>query len=328
MELKQIYKPIERELTDVEQILNTSLKNTRHKPILEVTNYLLEAKGKRMRPALVILCAKAANLKHNAQSLRQLTKVASAIELVHTASLIHDDVLDRASIRHNKPTVNIKWGDDVSVALGDYLYSEAFKLISECESPDVIRCISSATKSMCEGELLQVCERDNLDLLKEHYLIMIKRKTAELFAASCQAGALLLSDSRIIQNALKGYGLNFGIAFQIMDDCMDLIGKKYELGKSPGADFNLSELTLPVLNLIQAAKDKGRIISLLRQPDSKKAFRCLRQEFINSKAFVKTKKDINSYIAKAKASLSRFNNSCFKQSLCILADYIGDKITL
>ena len=210
MQLKEIYQPISRELRDVEEILESCLYETQNQSILRVNRFLLESPGKRIRPALVILSAKA-TLSHSPEVVRRnLIKIASAIELIHMASLIHDDVVDHSTLRHNKPTINSKWGQDVSIALGDYLYSLAFKLISKCGNVDILDCVSSAAKAMCSGELIQIVERDNVSLLKERYLLIIKEKTAALFAASCQSGALITQSPRFIQSALKGYGLNFG----------------------------------------------------------------------------------------------------------------------
>ncbi|PIP21239.1 MAG: hypothetical protein COX40_00525 [Candidatus Omnitrophica bacterium CG23_combo_of_CG06-09_8_20_14_all_40_11] len=328
MQLKEIHRPIEQELLEVEQLLRQSLKTSRHKSILGIGDYLLGTLGKKLRPSLVILSSKAI-LSHQPQATsHQLIKIATAIELIHVASLIHDDVIDSADLRHHKPSINAKWGQDVSIALGDYLYSIAFELISDCGNSDILRCISSATKSMCEGELLQVCERDNPDLLKERYFLIVKKKTAALFAASCQAGAILVNQNRIIQGALKNYGLNFGIAFQIMDDYLDLIGETEDLGKTPGADFRMGELTLPVLNLLAQGKDRNRILSLIREQNNPEAFRELRQSFINSEADLKTKDDVSHYIQKAKESLNNLENSSFKQGLFALTDYVADRIDI
>lgn len=321
MDLKDIYRPISRELNRVEQVLKASLKSGSNKSMLEVVNHILASPGKRLRPALVILSAKASQ-QPSPINERSMVSIATAMELIHTASLIHDDVIDHASLRHNKPTINSKYGQDVSIALGDYLYSIGFELISSCRNTDILSCIASATKAMCEGELLQVCERDNLELLRKRYLIIAKKKTAGLFVASCKAGAMLVGSNRIIHSALEGYALNFGIAFQIVDDFLDLIADEKELGKVPGADFKVGELTLPVLNLILKSKDKKEITSLLKQTDRQDAFKDLRQMFINSEALLKTKEDIFTYVRKAKVSLNKLGESCFKQSLYFLADYI------
>lgn len=326
MDLNQIYQPIERELKDLEKGLEVSLKESKNESILKLNRFLLESPGKRIRPALLILCAKATLNKVQSSKFKGLINIAAAIELIHIASLIHDDVVDHSDLRHHKPSVNSKWGEDVSIALGDYLYSLAFKLISACGNTDILDCISSATKSMCEGELIQVIERDNLSLLKERYLLIVKKKTASLFAASCQAGAIVSGCPGSIQNALKQYGLNFGIAFQIVDDYLDLIGETKDLGKPPGADFRMGELTLPVLNLLTQTKDRYGILSLIKEQTKPAAFKELRQRFINSRAQIKTKDDIAYYIRKAKESLDNLKNLGSKQSLFNLADYLVNKI--
>jgi geranylgeranyl pyrophosphate synthase len=332
MELNQIYQPIGKELKEVEEILGISLQDSKNESILRLNRFLLESPGKRIRPALVILSYKTAlgNQSFSPPSVTEainhkLLKIASAIELIHLASLIHDDVIDCAALRHHKPSIYSKYGEAVSIALGDYLYSRAFELISFCGNIDVLLCVSQATRLMCEGELWQVCERDNIDCLKERYIIMVRNKTASLFAASCQAGAMLSKSQKPLLHALKGYGLNFGIAFQIADDCLDLIGEAKELGKTPGADFKMGELTLPVLNLLSESKDKNRLLSLIRQRDTK-AFRELRQRFIDSKAALRTKRYILSYVWKAKKGLEPVAESSFKKGLFELADFIMERL--
>src|SRR3989338_820795 len=206
MQLKEIYRPIEKELTDVEKTLSVNIKNTEHKSILKISNYLLHAGGKRLRPALAILSAKASG--HPSAPNRKLIKIASAIELIHLASLIHDDVIDHSKLRHNKPTINSKWGDDVSITLGDYLYAVGFELVSSCKNTDILSCLSQAARLMCEGELAQVYERDNLYLLRERYIIIVKKKTASLFAASCLTGAIVSHCQKSTRLAFRGFGLN------------------------------------------------------------------------------------------------------------------------
>ena len=235
-------------------------------------------------------------------------------------------MIDHSFLRHHKSTVNSKWGEDVAIVLGDYLYSVGFGLISSCQNTDVLSCISQATRVMCEGELIQVCERDNIDLLKKSYITIVKNKTARLFAASCQAGAIIANCRKPVQMAFKEYGLNFGIAFQIVDDSLDLIARPEELGKSPGADFKVGELTLPVLNLLSQYEDKRGIISLIRQKHRTDAFREIRKKFINSRAYLKTKEDVWFYVRKAKRSLDGLEDSLFKQSLFELTDYVAGRM--
>ncbi len=322
MDLVDIYEPIKTELKRVEDILAQRLGQRGLGVMSEINQYLLSAKGKRLRPALAILSARASSSRRQSSvSIRRLVKLASALELTHMASLVHDDVIDKSELRHNRPTINSKWGDDVSVAVGDYLYSEAFNLISDCDNPDIIACMSSAIRAMCEGELIQVCERENIKLLKHSYVVIVKKKTAALFAASCHAGAMLTSEDPGVRDSLRKYGLNFGIAFQMRDDCMDLIGEIGLLGKDPGTDFKMGELTLPVLKLLSQKKDKGRIISLLKHNSDAGAFKEIRGRFINSGALDKAREEISSYVDKAKDSLSVLAGSCFKENLLALADY-------
>jgi len=318
MHLKDIYKPIEKELVGVEKLLRDSLNSARNKSISRICNYLLDGKGKRLRPALVLLSGKAASGR--AVTSPMLIKVACGIELIHAASLVHDDVIDHSKLRHNKSTINSRWGEDVSIALGDYLYSVAYELISQCNNIDILQCISSATKAMCEGELLQVSERDNLDLLKRRYIVIVKKKTASLFAASCQAGSLVSKSKRSLQVAMKAYGLNFGIGFQITDDYLDIVSEEKRLGKKPGQDMSVGEMTLPLLNLLKSvpAREKERLKTLV----SKGSLNEVRTRLIRSGAKEKTKQEVFSYMGLAKKNLSALPETVFKKSLVNLTDFI------
>ncbi|MEE8359802.1 MAG: polyprenyl synthetase family protein [Candidatus Omnitrophota bacterium] len=323
MELKEIYRPIEEELNGVEEVLRCSLKKTENESISRINNFLIESPGKRIRPALVILSAKATLNDQPHDVDQQLIKVASAIELVHMASLVHDDVIDHSPTRHNRPTINAKWGEDVSIALGDYLYSVAFELAGDSVNPDIISCMSSAVKAMCEGELIQVCERGNLDLLKERYIIIVKKKTAALFAASCQVGALISTNQTVQQGALREYGLNFGIAFQIIDDYLDLVGEECKLGKAPGQDIGVGEITLPLLNLFDTVKEKDReqLKTLLAVKGDKEALMMIQSKILNSDVPSKTRKAAASYIDLAKVGIGSLSQSPYKKSLIDLASF-------
>ena len=326
MKLTQIYRPIEKELIDVEQVLKVRLKSSRHKSILEMNNYLLDAGGKRLRPALVLLSAKVSQ-SQLAISRKSMVSIAAAVELIHMASLIHDDVIDHASLRHNKPTINYRWDNEVSIALGDYLYSVAFELISTCGNTDILQCISSATKAMCEGELLQVCERDNLNLLKARYFVIIKKKTAALFAASCQAGALISNPSKLLRSNLKEYGLNFGIGFQIVDDYLDLVGEEQKLGKIPGQDIKAGEVTLPLLNLLESvpAGERKKLKMLLTSKRDKESLQRIKARLFNSDATLKTKEVTSSYMTLAKEKINIFSSSPYKESLLNLTDFVMER---
>jgi len=328
MNLEQIYQPIEDDLKTVEDFLASAIKESKNQSILAMSNFLLESPGKRIRPALVILSEKAASLGSNSTCNRdELIKIGTAVELIHMASLIHDDVLDEAMMRRGKPSINARWGDDVSIALGDYIYSKAFELIGKCKNPDVFACISEAIYVMCEGELIQVCQRDNLDLSKNSYMVIIKKKTASLFAACCHAGSIIGNHSRAIQAALKEFGLNFGIAFQIMDDCKDIISDGKTLGKRPGQDVITGDITLPLLTLLDVISQAGKkdLKNMLESKIDRDSVRKIRTMFVNSDAGDLTRKTALSYIDRAKQILDKVENSDYKKSLNCLADYITQR---
>ena len=325
MNLEQIYRPIADDLKKVEIFLASAIKESKNKSILAMSNFLLESPGKRTRPALVILSEKAASVGSNSTCNRdELIMVATAVELIHIASLIHDDGLDEAMVRHSKPSINAKWGDDVSISLGDYIYSKAFELIGKCKNPDVFACISEAIYVMCEGELIQVCQRDNLDLSKDSYMVIVKKKTASLFAACCHAGTIIGNHSRAIQAALKEFGLNFGIAFQIIDDCKDIICEEKELGKHPGQDVIAGDVTLPLLTLLdvigQAKKEELK--SMLESRIDDTSLNRIKAMLIDSDALFKIQERVASYISCAKERLETLADSDYKESLSRLADYV------
>ncbi len=327
MNLDQIYQPIADDMKKVERFLELSAKESKNQSILAMSDSLLESGGKRLRSALVILSEKAASAgKNNNRNQDKLIKLATAVELIHMASLIHDDVLDGAAVRRNKPSINAKLGDDISIVFGDYVYSKAFELIGRVRNPDVFECISQAIYVMCEGELTQICQRGNLDLSKDRYMVIVKKKTASLFAACCQVGTIIGNHTRTVQTALTEFGLNFGMAFQIIDDCKDIISEEKTLGKRPGQDVIAGDVTLPLLILLdvigEARKEELKNVFASRIDES--SLRKIRPMFANSGAMGLTQKTALSYIDRAKYRLNELENSDYRKSLICLADYITE----
>ena len=324
MDLEKIYRPIQKELASVEEQLKSSLVKTNNDKIAEINRYLYASPGKRIRPALVILSAKAISAERGEKSINKVTSIAAAIELIHMASLIHDDVIDHSGLRHNKSTVNAKWGQEAAIALGDYLYSEAFELIAQHGNTDILQCITSATKAMCEGEFLQVCERDDFELLKERYFLIVKKKTASLFAASCQVGSLISSTVKPSQEALSEYGLNFGITFQIIDDHFDIVGNRETLGKEPGQDISVGEATLPLIHLFESVSSEVReeLKKLLASKENKGALQYIRKMYFEFEAEKATKESAIYFADLAKDSLRRLTPSPYQESLSGLVDFI------
>jgi geranylgeranyl pyrophosphate synthase len=325
MKLEEIYRPIAGDLKTVEDSLSLAVKESKNRSILAMSNSLLESPGKRIRPALVLLSGKAASMSKSGSCNRdELIKIATAVELIHIASLIHDDAIDKATMRHSKPTINARWGDDVSIALGDYIYSKAFELIGKCKNPDVFLCISEAIYVMCEGELTQVCQRSNLDLSKDNYIVIIRKKTASLFAACCQAGTIIGNHGRAVQDALKEFGLNFGIAFQIIDDCKDIISEEKVLGKRPGQDVIVGDMTLPLLTLFDVISQAKReeLTNVIGSRIDRSNMEKIKRMFVDSYAADLTKKSAFFYIDQANRRLEALADSDYRESLTQLAYYV------
>jgi geranylgeranyl pyrophosphate synthase len=245
--LAHILRPILPDLEAVRGRLAETLAETNDARVREIVDYLLESPGKRMRPALVLLSARAAGGTGNGSpgSNRACLNVAAAVELIHMASLVHDDLIDGAAVRHHRPSIQAKWGKRVSVSVGDYLCAKAFRLIADCADPRLFAIVGSQLCAMCEGELLQVVERGDFNVSAHRCMAVMEKKTAALFAACCGAGAATAAHQDGVCEALQTFGFHFGIAFQILDDCRDLLSDQERLGKTPGQDLLAGDVTLP-----------------------------------------------------------------------------------
>ena len=210
--------------------------------IVAYAQYALTAQGKQLRPVLVALSGEAAGGLRNSH----LT-VAVIIEMVHLATLVHDDIIDEADLRRGRPSLAANWGTEVSVLLGDCLFAHALKLAASFPTPEICREVASATNTVCAGEILQTRSRGNFEVARSQYFKMLAMKTAELFALSCQLGGLLSKATAPRREALRQYGLALGTAYQLYDDCLDVLGSEAAAGKSLGADLAKGKMTLPVL---------------------------------------------------------------------------------
>ncbi|MCA1964761.1 MAG: polyprenyl synthetase family protein [Prosthecobacter sp.] len=212
--------------------------------------YVCQAAGKRIRPALALLAGGATGGKTEAH-----TRLSVILELVHIASLVHDDIMDGADTRRGLPTAAAKWGHSLSVLLGDALFAHALEVATEFEDTEVCRQIARASRDVCSGEILQTQRRFDLNLSVPDYLRMIEMKTAALFAAAAGLGARLNGVPQSVQEALHSFGLKLGTVYQIYDDCLDLVGDESKAGKTLGTDLARGKLTLPILYLLMDATD-------------------------------------------------------------------------
>jgi octaprenyl-diphosphate synthase len=258
--LQTLYAPVADELAEVEAILQAELRS-KHPFVDELVRYGCLLGGKRLRPALLLLTAKAVG----GQVTEQHNTLAAVVEMIHTATLVHDDVLDDAHLRRHLATVNARWDNAASVLLGDFLFTHAFYLASTLDNVLGCRLIGRATNIVCEGELRQKGSRGNFALSEPEYLEIIEAKTAELTAVSCRLGALFSGADERLADELDGFGRDLGIAFQIADDLLDVLGEESTTGKSLGTDFEQQKPTLPIIRALHLAttKDREAILDLV-----------------------------------------------------------------
>lgn len=260
--LAELYEPITADLQRVCQVFDDELFS--ELPVVnELIEHVRQYRGKLLRPALVLLTGRACGT----QTDEHIT-LAAVVEMVHMATLVHDDVLDEADMRRRSPTINMLRGNEAAILLGDYLISHAFHLCSALDSQYASRTIGAATNVVCEGELHQVHHRGDIDLRMDQYLEIITRKTASLIGTCCKLGAHYAGADEQTAHRLERYGLDLGVAFQITDDVLDIAGQENHVGKTLGRDLEELKLTLPVIHSLNTGKTDhvARLRSLLAQP--------------------------------------------------------------
>ncbi len=307
------YAPIARDLDEVERVLRETLESMQP-GVQQLVEHLRFYRGKRLRPALLLLTARACG-----QVRREHHVLAAVVEMIHTATLVHDDVLDGADLRRHVPTVNSGWGNQASILLGDYLFTHAFHLCSTIDA-QACRIIGEATNRLCAGELHQIMERGNLDLGEEAYFDIIDAKTAELTACCCRLGAAYGGMRTETVEALARYGRYLGIAFQIADDLLDLVGEERTAGKSLGTDVEQQKLTLPLIRLLghAPAEQAQRVRRILNTPGNHKRDQ-LRPELVGTGALVYARARAEEFAARALGELAALPSSAARvvlESLC------------
>lgn len=248
----QLISPIAPFLSAVSERLIQEV-NTFEPGIVNYARYAVDAQGKQIRPTLLGLSANALD-----GITEELVRAAVIIEMIHLATLVHDDVMDQATIRRKRPTLALRCGTTTSVLLGDCMFAHALTLAAQYPTPDICRAVASAAKTVCTGEILQSEGAYGLELSRQDYLRILQMKTAELFALSCQLGAWLGKAPERCVIALREYGMALGTAYQLYDDCLDLYGDEAEAGKSLGIDLATGKLTLPILLLLERGGNQMR----------------------------------------------------------------------
>jgi octaprenyl-diphosphate synthase len=315
--LAALYAPIREQLDEVELILRDEFRND-HPFVDRLTRHGFRLGGTRLRPALVLLSGKVSG------TLRPEHRVlAAAVEMIHTATLIHDDVLDEATLRRHLQTVNARWDNEASVLLGDYLLARSIRMASALEDPLACRAIGEAAQTMCEGELRQIETRGNYDLSEEDYLEIIANKTAALTACCCRLGSHYAGAEPSACRSLTRFGQHLGMAFQIADDLLDVLGDEATAGKSLGTDLAKQKPTLPLIRLLNRAgrQDRAELLEILSRPGNHHR-RALRPWFDRSDAISYARDTALRYARGAVDELEGLPLGPLRKALWGLSDFV------
>jgi octaprenyl-diphosphate synthase len=321
MDFKDVQKFIEKDLTEVNRKIRSFL-DSKISFIGQVASYLIESGGKRFRPTVHILSARACGYEGE-----RIYTIASTLEFIHTATLLHDDVIDYAELRRGQPSANVLWGNEATVLVGDFLLARSFYALVNDGDLDILRCVSNATTKMAEGEILQLLRTNTPETSREDYLEIVRCKTAVLIAAASEAGAILGAQEEWVRKRMHDYGMKIGIAFQITDDTLDYITEDKTLGKSQGQDFFDGKVTMPFIYAFENASNEERDILkelFLKEEKSFEDFQKVYKILEKKDAFKYALNEAKKYVEDAKKDIE-FLKPPFKEYLEIVADYIVER---
>ena len=314
-----LFAQLDEDLQRIEEEINKNLQSS--VPLIAlVTRYIMRSGGKRLRPLLTVLAARLLNYQGDDQY-----GLSIVFEYLHAATLLHDDVVDHAELRRGRPSANTLWGNAAVVLVGDFLLATSFFLSVTSGNLKILRILSETTTSMAEGEVLQLINSDNLEISEEEYIEVIRRKTAILISAACQIGAILGRADEEQEEAMRSFGLNLGIAFQLRDDFLDYTGSAEEFGKPVGKDLQEGKITLPLIHALQSSNDgdRQRLVELIISDHN------YQQIFTEVKKIIQAYQGLDytdklaiHYITEAKSALSIFPESPTRQSLLEIAEYV------
>ena len=316
--IHSLYRDIQKDLDAVEVELKEFTKSP-NKIIAEISSYLFKNAGKRIRPALLILCSKLCGYTGD-----EHITMSSLVETIHTASLLHDDIIDNSQTRRGKETVHTKWGPNITVLLGDFLYIKALGYSLHSQHGQITKILTDISARMIEGELNEYYRSGNLDLAEEDYLDIIDKKTASLFSASCQIGGILGNASDEEEHSLVEYVTNLGMSFQIIDDLLDFTGDEKVLGKPVFSDLNEGRITLPLIYTMtnDGGMNRKRITAILKEKNLSEETQKEILEIIQSNgALDYTYKKAEEYSSKSREIISQFPESVHREALILIPEY-------
>lgn len=316
---------LEDDMDAVSQLIRARMASEHAPRIPEVTAHLVEAGGKRLRPMLVLAAARMCGYAGPYH-----VHLAATVEFIHTATLLHDDVVDESAQRRGRPTANLLWDNQSSVLVGDYLFARSFQLMTEPGSMRVMKILSNAAATIAEGEVLQLTAAQNLKTDESIYLQVVRGKTAALFSAATEVGGVIADADEAVVKALFDYGDALGIAFQIVDDLLDYQGQADTTGKNVGDDFRERKLTLPVIKAVAQADAEERAfwvrtIEKGRQEDGDLEHAMALMD--NHGTLDATKADALGWAAKANAALAPLPDHDLKAMLLDLSDYVVSRVS-
>jgi octaprenyl-diphosphate synthase len=314
----KILARVKSDLEEIEVALEQNL-NPYLDLVSQIAGHILFSGGKRLRPLLMVLSARISGYNGSYDRI-----FSTIFEYLHAATLLHDDLVDEATLRRGEPVANSIWGNPAAVLVGDFLLARSLSIAAETKLPEVIKVVSNITENMSQGEIHQLMRKGHLDLTEAEYMEIIEHKTAVLFQGTCCSGALIAGVSPKKTNALSDYGFNLGIAFQMVDDLLDYSSDTTVLGKEVGADLKEGKLTLPVIYPLESAAPKDRTLmeNIIKNRDfSVNDFEILIKMIDKYDGRTYTQSLATQYVRRAKESLSVFNNSETKETLLMIADY-------
>ncbi len=321
MQAQQILDTVTNDFEQVNKLIIEQLSSD--VPLVEkIAHYIVDSGGKRMRPLLVLLTYNAL-LSNNAseQGNSEKIKLAAIIEFLHTATLLHDDVVDTSDLRRGKATANAKWGNAPSVLVGDFLYSRAFQMMVQINSMPIMNILSDATNVIAEGEVFQLMNCKNPDVTEENYMDVIKSKTAMLFQAASHSGAVLANASKEQEIALRNYGLHLGLAFQLIDDVLDYSGSAEDMGKNVGDDLAEGKPTLPLIYAMKhGSEEQALLIRNAIRKGGLEDLSLIKEAVQNTGALEYTIARAKNESEKAKECLNTIQDSVYKDALYGLSE--------
>ncbi|MDF2867542.1 MAG: geranylgeranyl pyrophosphate synthase [Gammaproteobacteria bacterium] len=316
MNIAEIRTLVQTDMQRVEDAIDMQLKTERDL-IYQLSNHLISSGGKRIRPLLLVLCAQALNYQGNAH-----IELGAIIELIHTATLIHDDVVDDSKLRRGRKTTKEIWGNEASVLVGDFLYSRTFQMMVKLQNLGVMQVIADTTNVMASGEVLQLMNRNNPDITEQDYLDVIYYKTASLFEAAAKSSALISEQPETITTYMADYGKNLGIAFQLIDDVLDYSADPQELGKNIGDDLAEGKTTLPLLYALRhCSKEQQQTIRIAIKDGSLDSLPKIQQAIATTQAVAYTQQRANHHAQLACEALENIPSSIYRDALIALTEF-------